>query len=313
MNKINTYTSTGWKLLSHPEVTKKIIDSKKGTPVSLQIAPTSKCNLSCSFCSNRNREKHEELSLSTVMNVINQLRWFGLKAIEISGGGDPTCWNSLNALVLEVSKMGIEIGLITNGIKLKEVLSPQALELLKWVRISMNCLDYVDDIELPEIKGTLGFSYVINDNTQAIIWERLKAYAEKYKPKYIRIVPNCQATEEQQIQNNIKYSQFVKALGTPFFYQEKNFIKPKNCWWGYFKPFLLHDGWIYPCSSVVLNEDSDATFHEKYRWVHSDSLSLKYITQMQSIPNESCTHCVFNSQNNMVDSLINPSGMENFI
>ena len=70
----------------------------------------------------------------------------------------------------------------------------------------MNCLDYVNEIDLPEIKGVLGFSYVINEKTNADVLSRLDEHVKKYKPAYIRVVPNCRATNEEQEVNNRKYS-----------------------------------------------------------------------------------------------------------
>ena len=51
-DKVNTYTSTGSKLVYHGNAIKRIVDHRLGTPISLQIAPTSRCNLNCIFCSN---------------------------------------------------------------------------------------------------------------------------------------------------------------------------------------------------------------------------------------------------------------------
>ena len=40
MNKLNTFTSTGSKLLNHPDLCKSL-QYKKAIPITLQIAPTS--------------------------------------------------------------------------------------------------------------------------------------------------------------------------------------------------------------------------------------------------------------------------------
>jgi MoaA/NifB/PqqE/SkfB family radical SAM enzyme len=89
MKEEDIYTSTGGKLLFHPNVVKKIIEKEKATPVSLSIAPTSKCQLNCVFCSNANREKNEELDPSDLTVFIKKLHKLGLKTIEWTGGGDP--------------------------------------------------------------------------------------------------------------------------------------------------------------------------------------------------------------------------------
>ena len=57
---IRTFTSTGTKLIHHPDVVKKLQVDRIASPISLQVAPTSRCNLKCVFCSNANRSKHED-------------------------------------------------------------------------------------------------------------------------------------------------------------------------------------------------------------------------------------------------------------
>lgn len=311
MNLEPIFTSTGCKLLHHPRA---IASAQKrvATPISLQIAPTSKCNLNCSFCSNVNREDHEYLESVRVIDVIRYLRSIGLQAVEWTGGGDPTMWKPIEAVLRVLGKTNISQGMITNGIKLKEM-DIDALNSLSWIRISMNCLDHVSQIDIPDFKGTLGFSYVMNDKTDSDTFIRINEYIDKYDPAYVRIVPNCQATNEEHERDNANLKEMVKDLDRPqYFFQEKRFEKSPNCWWGYFKPFLHHDGYIYPCSSVVLNSDSDRQFHSKYRWVDIDHIKELYDNKMTPF-DASCDHCVFAEQNRLVDSIINKTGMETFI
>jgi len=312
-DKVQTYTSTGSKLIHHPIAVGKIIDYHMGMPISLQVAPTSRCNLKCVFCSNVNRSVHEDLSIGLIYTVLNSLRLIGLKTVEWTGGGDPTQYKHINECISEAAELGLQQGLITNGVAVKKKITRESLDNLTWMRVSMNCLDYVEDIELPEFNGTLGFSYVMNENSDRDIFNRINEYVRRYNPKYVRVVPNCQATHEEQEKNNKIYSEFVKTLGEPYFYQVKAFEKPDNCYWGYFKPFLLHDGWVYPCSSVVLNEDALRQFHSKYRWVKAEHLYEKYLSKMESFDPVNCSHCVFTAQNKQVETLLTPSGMERFV
>ena len=308
----NIFTSTGVKMLHHPNALKQV---KKGVgvPLSLQISPTSKCNLNCYFCSNVNRDKDEQLSLSVIERLIMELQPLGMRTVEWTGGGDPTLYPEINDAISLTYHAGLKQGFITNGIKAKSNLTVESLQRLHWLRISLNSLDYVDEIEVPIIKGTLGFSYVLNDKTTANTISKLVKYASVYKPAYVRIVPNCLATDEEQKYNNKTYSEIVAGWGHPFFYQAKRFEKPERCWWGYFKPFALHDGYVYRCSSVVLNMDAGRKFHEKYRWCSIEELPDMYKTVMTSFDPKHCNHCVFKPQNDLIDSVVNPSGMEDFV
>jgi len=315
MNKINNFTSTGSKLLYHPEVIQRI---QKGlpTPVSLQVAPTSRCNLNCVFCSNANRKKHEDLTVSSIIDVACQLKELGLKTVEITGGGDPTQYAEIKPLINCFATMGLQIGMITNGVQVREKIGQRHLDTLSWLRISMNCIDYIKStIDIPNINGTLGFSYVINQKTTLETLSRLDQHVKRFHPAYVRMVSDCNSTDAQQEENNKKYSIIVRELGAPYFYQPKVFGKPEKCRWGYFKPFILHDGWVYPCSSVVLNDASNKTFHERYRWVQMDKLYKMYTQNITNnyFDSSNCNHCVFKDQNDMVNEIINSSAMRNFI
>ncbi len=303
MDYQSIYTSTGCKFIHHPELVMRL---KKGLamPVSLSIAPTSRCNLKCSFCSNVNRDTHEDLDIRECISFVHELRNMGLKAVVITGGGDPTLYRDVNDLIQYCHQIGLKVGMITNGILLKEKVSAECLNVLTWVRISMNAIDYGKNFELPNIKGTLGFSYVLNDKTNDEILDALDSYVSVYDPAYVRMVPDCQSTTERQVENNLKYGEMVKQLGEPYFYQAKVFERPERCYFCYTNPFLLHDGWIYPCSSVVLNDDAEKKFHEKYRMVHMSQLADLYDMPIASFNNESCHHCVFTAQNRVLDDLL---------
>lgn len=314
MNKESVFTSTGEKLLWHTDAVRGFIGGVP-SPISLQVAPTSRCNLRCSFCSNVNRSKHEDLDLASLRNVISDLASIGLRSIEWTGGGDPTMYKHINEAIQFCKFIGLKQGMITNGVAFNANVFESSRDHLDWVRISMNCLKYVEDIEIPEIEGTLGFSYVLygDETPDSEIFHRIKEYVHLYHPKYVRLVPNCQASFEEQQANNERYPKLAEALGEPFFYQKKEFTRPENCFWCYFKPFLLHDGYVYPCSSVVLNSDSDRQFHSKYRWCHMDELLVKYKLGAEPFTTENCDHCVFEFQNRVLTGLRNPTGHEDFV
>lgn len=312
MDRLNIFTSTGSKLIHHPGVVSLLRYERKGAPVSLQVAPTSRCNLNCVFCSNANRDKHEDLGLESIVDLVSNLR--SLKTIEWTGGGDPTMYGQINEAIRLCSEGGLQQGMITNGVAFTENITRESMARLHWIRISMNCLDYIHDVDLPfDFHGALGFSYVINERTTQDVLMRLHEHVAKYHPSYVRVVPNCQASNEQQEENNTKLSKLVEEWGYPYFYQPKRFNLPFACYWGYFKPFVLHDGWAYPCSSVVLNTTSDKSFHSMFRWVRMEDLPGVYDKMIVPLPIKNCDHCVFSSQNNMVHDILNPSGMENFI
>ena len=312
MDALNTFTSTGSKLIHHPQVV-TWLRANRPRVLSLQAAPTSLCNLNCNFCSNANRTKGESIDFDRLIKLIDELHIWGLRTVEWTGGGDPTLYTQINEAVAYCSKY-FRQGMITNGLGFAN-LSDETLESLFWIRISMNGMDYDRQASKPpsSFKGTLSMSYVYNELTTQDTLDEIKARADAWGAQVIRVVPNCLTTDEEQDQNNKILAERVKGWGKPWFYQPKVFGAPERCYWGYIKPFALHDGYIYPCSSVVLNEGSEGVFHSKYRWATYEAFVEKYSEVMVPFEPINCSHCVFRSQNDLVSNLINPTGMEDFV
>lgn len=314
MNYVDTYTSTGSKLLYHGEALALFQEIGMPTPLSLQVALTSRCNLKCVFCSNPRRATHEDIDYDVLTWALENMRELGMKTVEWTGGGDPTMYAKINEVIEYAASLGLEQGLITNGVELMRKVDYKNLNILKWLRISMNCLDYVDRIDVPRIHGTLGFSYVVNARTTDEMYDKLREYATRYDAKYIRIVPNCLATDEEQALNNLTLSRDIAKLGPPFFYQAKTFQQPKECYWCYFKPFFGHDGYVYPCSSVVLNADAEGKFNAQYRMGTIEQFLEHYtLDDAKPFPTFNCNHCVFMAQNEVLLRLRDPDPMMNFV
>ena len=96
------YTSTGIKFWRHQD---ELIAYKKGegnTIISTHISPEGSCNLSCSYCSVSKRAKNERIELSVIKDYVEKLKKRGLKAVILTGGGEPTLYPYFNELVNEI-------------------------------------------------------------------------------------------------------------------------------------------------------------------------------------------------------------------
>lgn len=318
MDNINAYTSTGIKFFKSLLRNNSLLIKPK--PISLQIALTERCNLNCGFCSVAKRKKKFEWNYKELVQATMKFKDLGIKTIEITGGGEPTLFHKLDDYILFCDSLGLQIGLITNGIHAAKVLSKKALKILSWMRISMNSLDYVKKIDIPVINGTLGFSYCWGDKASEKGLERLVGIAKKAKGEYLRVVPDCCCTKEElQYQHQIIepiVENMAKISGFPVFYQKKEFERPNKCYWGYFKPFLYCDGYIYPCSSTVLNDDAGKQFNKIYRlchWADADNLYDGEGSLSNLLDTSKCNHCVFTAQNNFIELLTTKIKHSNFI
>lgn len=197
----DTYTSRGNKFWHHPEALEGLRNGKP-RPVVSHIMLTDTCQHSCGFCSVQTREGNT-LKPSQIMGYIEELLPLGLKAVILSGGGNPILYRSTDGITVrhgdgkveEISwdfndvvdylhSEGLEIGVITNGMPLVnysrapkgkwmgdrqswKTVRPETLDKCTWIRISMSGLDHKEnEVFVPDIdptKTTLGFSYVAHD------------------------------------------------------------------------------------------------------------------------------------------------------
>src|SRR5262245_47390649 len=114
---IDEFTSTGRKFWNHPEALKALKDGKP-RPIVSHIMPTDTCQHTCSFCSVQTRDGNS-LRMEEITGYVAQLLPLGLKAIIISGGGNPILYKQFDEMVDYLYSNGLKIGLITNGMPLK--------------------------------------------------------------------------------------------------------------------------------------------------------------------------------------------------
>lgn len=176
----HSFTSTGSKLFWHQEAMGKLRNGQ-GMPIVTHVLPTDICQHTCAFCSVATREG-DILAMADIQRYLEQLVALGLKAVIISGGGNPilyrdkTTGKKFNDLAAMIANMGLQMGLITNGMKMKRYfgdrrswinVEPGTLDLFTWIRISMSGLDHPEkEVFVPDVdpsKTTLGFSWVMHD------------------------------------------------------------------------------------------------------------------------------------------------------
>ena len=262
----SVYTSTGTKLLHHPERLAQI-NAGEYRPIVLQIAPTDKCNLECHFCSTSHREG-DELKIDRLMRTIDDMMDPAvgpLKSAEVTGGGDPTMYKPLPQLLGHLRQHGIDIGMITNGILLGKLANdhPGMLDQLTWLRISHSYLDddnhysgqnKISNFVIPKIAGDISFSYVWHDKSTLQRLEQLAAISEENKGTFLRIVPDCHDPLAQQKFKEEIAPRIDEMLPGASFGQKKPYDIHNKCRVGFIKPFLNPDGFFYHCSAAPLYE-----------------------------------------------------------
>lgn len=300
---IDTFTSTGAKFFAHEEAMRSLRNGK-GQCITTHVMLTDVCQHTCAFCSVQARAG-DTLPFDTITSYLAILQGYGLKAVILSGGGNPilykcpTSGKNFNDVVDAIHSRGLEIGLITNGMPLRRfeyaipedpayrtyreswaAVRPTTLDKLTWVRISMSGLDHDEqEVYVPDFyEGcgpTLGFSYVAHDiyieeadphhgkvsrqtdlisgdllrrPTQSFVarmprlLEQLTHYARTYKPRYLRLLPNCLEPDRipwrcKQLQNMADVINCEVGAEVAFV-QHKPPKAPRACYLGYIHPVL---------------------------------------------------------------------------
>jgi MoaA/NifB/PqqE/SkfB family radical SAM enzyme len=167
-------------------------------PVSINLDLTSACNFSCPFCVDSGIiNRGTSLSFKEVERTLDLLREKGLLSVILIGGGEPTLHKDFEAIVRELKRKRLQVGIATNGTKLEKVAAvAEILEKKDWVRLSIDAgtEETFRALHRPRVKITLekmlkqakevkginpsvsfGYSFVI-------VWEGLEIQGKKLAP-----------------------------------------------------------------------------------------------------------------------------------
>jgi len=323
------YTSTGIKFWRHQSQMLAYQKNTANSIISTHISPEGACNLKCPYCSVTYRDTHSRLELDTIKDYVEKLQSRGLKAVILTGGGEPTAYKSFNELVQWLKyERGLSVALITNGTLAKKV-EKETLQALSWLRVSINLFNGWEhrignnlDINHLSDDCIVGCSMVYtveHESTEEMLTDRLETLkkvskiADRIQARYIRLLPNCLLEQKHLVlQHKSLANMLSKVDDKRFFHQYKVHGAPKSnvCHQSYFRPYLSEEpfgdtgvgGTVYPCDSVVLN-DSYQHFAKEYQLCRPEDI-LDYLDgkiKPRFDPRERCKGCVFTDNVDMLD------------
>lgn len=122
-------------------------ESHKLNPVFVHLMPQNLCNQDCHFCSYRLENWKNSEIFNTKLSIpwpkmeeiLEDLQEMSVKAIEITGGGEPLAYPHINQLLDGIAERGFEVGLVTNATLLKEDRADKLFNTnFKWARVSID-------------------------------------------------------------------------------------------------------------------------------------------------------------------------------
>ena len=320
------YTSTGMKLWRHADQLWAYKNGEPGSVVYAQISPEGACNLKCPYCCVTYRMTSKRISLPVIKQYVEDLCSRGLKAVLLTGGGEPTTYKDFNELVQWMKhEKGLKLSLITNGTMSKRV-EDETWKAFSWIRVSTNMFNgWQEKIDIPRDKMAddcvIGMSILYTGEHEVAkdepflmglpVLKSVQKIADKIDASYVRLLPNCLLSEKPLLAMQHTIEETLKELGDDrFFRQNKHHGTPDShvCHMAYFRPYLSEQPWtdgepgtVYPCDSVVDNEGA-AHFKIKYGICKPQDI-LKFLDRqidMQFDPMEACTGCVFTRNVNLL-------------
>jgi MoaA/NifB/PqqE/SkfB family radical SAM enzyme len=121
-------------------------------PTHVHLVLSDLCNQDCHFCAYRmdggfategfadadgNRNPKRFMPTAKAREILEDCARIGVKAIEFTGGGEPSVHPECFDIIAHAQSLGLQTGLVTNGVLLDR--APQeVLERLTWLRISLD-------------------------------------------------------------------------------------------------------------------------------------------------------------------------------
>jgi len=177
------------KILMHLDRLHALRLSRVPAPIHVHFVPSDKCNQNCNFCAYRidgyteffaekrpdgtlRRNPHRMMPYEKARGILSDCAKMGVKAIEFTGGGEPTVHPHCAGLMNYARSLGMETALVTNGWKMGEDIRAALLS-ATWVRISLDCATPDTYQKERRVPGTV-LAEVL-ENIKALVAARNKA------------------------------------------------------------------------------------------------------------------------------------------
>lgn len=292
----------------------------------VQLSPTNRCNFKCSFCSCGKVDRKFQLEWEELKVIMETALNSGMKAITITGGGEPTLYPNINELIAMLGNWGVSVGMVTNGTMLDR-LDSRARESLSWIRISASdnleyqlstikmtidkWLSNINEFHKAGIKGQMdystntiiqdfAFSYVVGPNPDTKLIGRLINFANEHHFTNVRLVPDLNRLDVVPAMEELK-SFFYGMNDSIVNYQERVDFKPgdKECWISLLKPMIAADGYIYPCCGVQYAKGVTLDFDTSMRICKAIDIDT-FCSSQKPFDGSACTKCYYNNYNRLL-------------
>ena len=335
---------------------KELRQFRQKQPVSLrriQLDPVSFCNHDCGFCIYRyDRDedmnalfnKKDMLPFYKLIEIFDDCVDLGVKAIELTGGGEPTLHPRFSEILPALHDRDIEIGLVTNGAWRNKDIDTN-IENLKnavWVRFSLDAatrdthrkthvsmpghfekaIEIIRELSQPEHVVDVGISFIVQQLNYHELEDAVDL-AEELGVKYIRIggvvfegerIDHIELCEEkhkdielriEKIRQEDRGVEIYDNFSTRSLIEFERYNEGDTCYYSHLATVIGADGKLYVC--CVWKYRPEGVIDDLYEKRLLDIWregALNKFYQRFDIANK-CDRCFLKPKNDHLHSLVN--------
>lgn len=209
------------KALCHTEKLNDLLTGKRSAPVYVRLKPTNVCNQKCFYCAyasnptseGRCVEFQDYIPWETMKTLVSDMVDMNVKALTLSGGGDPLCYRYIEELFELLNSTKLDLSIITNGQGLNKKLA-ELIRNFKWVRFSV---DAGSALIYEKNRGVRTFDLVMDNiayfckikNPKCVVGINFVVTKDNYGD----IVKICEIAKRMGV-NNIKFAPLILSSDT---------------------------------------------------------------------------------------------------
>ena len=240
------------KLFWHGDRMQQWLTTGRTNPVLAEIAVTGYCNARCPWCFFRDKSDSERIDTEVMLYTIPRLKLIGLKAINWTGGGEPTVHPDFDKFVEAAANHGLKQGIFSNGYK--EIPHQDKFE---WIRISLTDKG-LRAVKIPKVPFGVCVNHIAKYTEDDI--RKLCRESRIIGAKYFQIRPAL--TKSYKNQPVLQIPKYLEEYETDDFkiyttdYKYVECTKPKDypdCYGYHFCPSIDWHGNVCACLYLLDN------------------------------------------------------------
>jgi len=332
---VQSFTSANslpMKIFRNLDLVHSIVNDKVVLPFHVQFNPTNRCTFegsnACSFCSCENRPKKAVFPIDEIAVFVDTLKRLGCESMTVTGGGDPLLYPDLVGLAWALRLAGIDVGLVTNGVKLASV-GPTFFDIVTWIRIS--CSDElgkhtnlekwtssIRKVALAHKNVDWAFSYVMLKEKNFDFRPEVLRLANELDFTHVRFVNDLLDLPNSFVDPMVTLSCYFEALkidASRVVYQSRQdyTMGAKQCFISLLKPVVSAKGLLYPCCGVQYALAEPSRSYESSMCMGHWTDLPELIEKQKFFDGSNCVRCYYDNYNDLLGWLLSDYVHERFV